>query len=361
MQTYTIPLVPGPTAVAPEVLQAYQVDYASGDLEPEYAGLYSQVQENLRLILKTRNQIAVITGEAMVGLWGALKSCLRPGDKVLAVSTGIFGDGIGQMAEGLGAEVAYAGFSYDEAADPNKVEDILRSFQPKMLTLVHCETPCGTLNPAREIGELVRRYGVPLYYVDAVSSAGGAPLDIDGWGIDLGMVGTQKCLSAVPDLGIVTISPKAWEIIGQVGYAGYDALEPWQTALQDHYFPSTPTWQGTAALEVATRRILDEGMEKVVQRHAEVAAYWRQRLAGMGLEIYPASAAASSPTVTAVKVPAQIDWPTLNGRLRQRGMGVGGSWGDLSGKVFRIGHMGIQANMELVQRGMDVLEAAVAR
>ena len=360
MRTYAIPLVPGPTTVPAEIRAAYQEDYGSADLEPEYYELYAETQEQLRAILGTRNAVVIMTGEAMVVLWGALKSVLRPGDRVVAVATGVFGYGIADMARRIGAEVEVVGFAHDEAADPARVEEAIRRVRPKMVTMVHCETPSGILNPVAKVGALVDRYDVPLFYVDAVSSAAGVPLRVDEWRIDLCLVGTQKCLSALPDLGIVTVSERAWEIVREVDYAGYDALGPFRTALEDRWFPYTPSWHALAALNVACWRVLGEGLENVFRRHEEVAAYCRERLKAMGLRLFPRREEWSSPTVTAVYVPEDLPWPELDRRLRARGMGVGGSLGPLAGKVFRIGHMGAQADPELVRRGMDVLEEALA-
>jgi aspartate aminotransferase-like enzyme len=184
METYEIPLVPGPTSVCPEVLAVYQRDYGSADMEPEFCQLYANTQAQLQQIMGTQNQMALISGEGMVALWGALKSALQPGDKVLAIATGVFGYGIGDMARAIGAEVEVVGFEYDEAAtDMDRIEEAIKRFGPKMVTLVHCETPSGIMNPAAEVGALVRRYDVPLYYVDAVASMGGVPLHVDEWRI----------------------------------------------------------------------------------------------------------------------------------------------------------------------------------
>ncbi len=340
MQTYQIPLVPGPTSVPNEVRAAYQVDYGSADLEPEFLTLYADTQAQLQHIMGTANQVALFSGEGMVALWGALKSCLRPGDKVLAVATGVFGYGIGDMARAIGAEVETVGFEYDQAADDlGRIEAAIRRFHPKMITLVHCETPSGTMNPAAEVGTLVRQYDVPLYYVDAVSSLGG----------------TQKVFSSLPDLGIVAVSERAWEVIQAVNYPGYDALAPFRTALADAYFPHTPNWHALAGLHAACKLLLDEGLEAVYARHRRVAAYCRERIQAMGLSLFPRDPATSAPTVTAVKVPDGISWSRLDAALRRRGMVVAGSYGPLAGKVFRIGHMGTQADMDLLERGMDAL------
>lgn len=360
MQTYEIPLVPGPVAVPQEVQVAYQVDYGSADLELEFLKLYADTQTQLQKIMGTHNQIALMSGEGMVALWGALKSCLQPGDKVLAVATGVFGYGIGDMARAIGAEVETVGFDYDQAAtDLDRVEEAIRRFRPKMITLVHCETPSGIMNPAAEVGGLVRQYEVPLYYVDAVSSMGGVPVQADEWRIDLCLGGTQKVFSSLPDLGIVAVSERAWEVIETVGYPGYDALAPFRTALADAYFPYTPNWHATAGLHTACGLLLDEGLEAVFTRHKSVAGYCQRRLLEMELSLFPRDRATSAPTVTAVKVPEGVAWNQLDAALRRRGMVVGGSYGPLAGKVFRIGHMGSQADMDLLERGMDALAEAL--
>ncbi|NIP60425.1 MAG: aminotransferase class V-fold PLP-dependent enzyme [Gemmatimonadetes bacterium] len=356
MLTYDIPLVPGPTRVPESVRRAYLTDYGSADLEPEYARLYREVQDRLRTILGTHARIAIMTGEGMIALWGALKSCIRPGDRVLAVSTGVFGHGIGEMAAGIGAEVRWVEFGYDDVADPGPVEEAIRGFDPKMVTAVHCETPSGTLNPVGPIGELVRRHGVPLYYVDAVASAGGTPVRADEWSIDLCLFGTQKALSAFPDLAGIAVSDRAWDVVAEVDYGGYDALLPYRDALEEGVFPYTPDWAGLAALGEACRLVLDAGLEDVYARHEDAASRCRERAREMGLSLHPVSEAASSPTVTALRVPDGTTWEALDRGLREHGMAVGGSLGPLAGKVFRIGHMGAQADRDLVERGMGVLE-----
>ena len=359
MVTYDIPLVPGPTRVPEVVSQAYLTNYGSADLEPEYVDLYAQVQEELQKLLATRNRLAVMTGEGMLALWSALKSCLEPGDPVLAISTGVFGHGIGDMAASIGADVTWVEFGYNEILEPGPVEEAIAEYQPKMVTAVHCETPSGTLNPVHAVGELVEAYRVPLFYVDAVASAAGTPVLVDEWHIDLCLLGTQKALSAFPDLAAVAVSERAWEIIAEVDYAGYDALLPYRDAMEKGWFPYTPAWASLAALHAACQLVLDEGADAVHARHAHVAARCRERARAMDLSLYPA-VEACAPTVTALLVPEHLSWDELDRALRQRGMVVAGSLGPLAGKVFRIGHMGTQADEALVDRGMDVLAEVLA-
>ncbi len=179
---------------------------------------------------------------------------------------------------------------------------------------------------------------------------------MDDWHIDLGLLGSQKVLSLPPDLAMVTVSERAWSAVEEIGYVGYDALAPWRKKVADRQLPYTHNWHAIAGLHMATRLILHEGLPVTFKRHADVAAYCRGRLQAMGIELYPVSEEISSPTVTAAKIPAGWSWEDLDSALREKGVVVGGSYGPLAGKVFRIGHMGSQAKRDLVERGMDILE-----
>ncbi len=360
METYEIGLVPGPVSVPPELRAPYQRDYGSPDLEEEFFSLYETCEASLGKMLATGNRVVIQSGEGMLALWGALKSVLRPGDQVLAVANGVFGYGIADMARQLGMTVEVVGFSYDEVPDPDKVRETAKHVRPRLVTAVHCETPSGTLSELAPLGDTCAEVGA-LLYVDFVSSGGGAEIRVDDWHIDLGLLGSQKVLSLAPDLAMVTVSERAWEAVKDVGYVGYDALAPWRTGVADRYLPYTHNWRAVAALELATKRLLHEGLPAVFRRHADVAALCRARLRAMGVELFPKSEAICSPTVTAAKIPPGWTWPGLDRALRERGMVVGGSYGPLAGKVFRLGHMGSQARQDLVERGMDVLETVLKR
>ena len=359
MQSYAIPLVPGPVAVPEFVRQAYQRDFGSSDLEEEFFALYNRCEAGLQTLLATQNQIAILSGEGMLALWGAMKSVVRPGDRVLAVATGVFGYGFAEMAQQLGAVVETVGFGYDNIVDAAQVREVALRYRPRLVTMVHCETPSGTLNPLAEVGAICREVDA-LYYVDFVASAGGTPVLVDEWHIDLGLLGSQKVLSLMPDLCMVSISDRAWQAIAKTKYTGYDALQPWQQAIAQRYMPYTHNWHALAGLEVALDALRAEGLKAAYQRHADVAAACRHRLQAMGIALLPVREEISSPTVTAAKLPSGWTWPELDGALRAKGMAVGGSYGPLAGKVFRIGHMGAQAQHALVNRGMDTLEEVLS-
>jgi len=356
MKTYPIPMIPGPVRVPVEVLAAYQTDYGSADLEAEFLDLYNQTENYLQCIIGTKHSIAIQSGEGMLALWGALKSCLQPGDRVLSLATGVFGYGIAQMAQSLGAEVQTVGLEYDHTLhDWDAIEQAIKKFRPKMITAVHCETPSGTLNPLTELGKLKLKYEVPLLYVDAVASLGGADVQMDEWEIDLLLGGSQKCLSAPPGMCFTAVSPSAWQIIERVGYQGYDALLPFKTAQENFYFPYTPYWHGVAALNAGARLLIKEGLENCFRRHTRAAQSCRQGLTEIGIRLFPARDAIPSPTVTAAYVPEGISWTDFNTALRLRGLAAGGSYGLLAGKVFRLGHMGAQADEELVLQAVQAV------
>ena len=355
MQTYKIPLVPGPSSVPLKYREAYLTDYGSTDLEDDFFALLAENVSLLRQVLKTENSVVVGSGEAMMILWGALKSVVKPGDRVLAVSNGLCGHGFGEMAEAIGARAEYMEAPDGKFVDKEALRKKIAAFCPDVVTAVHCETPSGLLNPIAEIAPVVAESGA-LFIVDFVASAVGADVRVDEWGIDLGLLGSQKCLSLLPDISMLTISGRAWKRAEEVNYAGYDAILPWKEALNVKAMPYTHNWQANAALNLALKSVLEEGLENSFKRHAEAAAYCRARARQMGLKLYAAEESLASPTVTAIMVPDGWTWPELDAAFRKEGLGVGGSYGALAGKVFRIGHMGSQADMELVKRGMDVIE-----
>jgi len=231
----------------------------------------------------------------------------------------------------------------------------VKEFKPKLITVIHCDTPSGTINPLEKLGKIAHDHGA-LYYVDFVASGAGVPISIAKSYIDLGLLGSQKCLSLPPDLSIIFVSERAWEVIEDVMYVGYDALQPWRNSVQQKIFPYAHNWRAVAALNKALESLKNEGYENVYKRHNEVAKYCRNRVRAMGLTLYPKKEHYCSPTVTAIYVPPGWTWGDLKARLKSKNIFIGGNYGSLAGKVFRIGHMGVQANIEYLKPALDELE-----
>ena len=360
MKTYPLGLTPGPVSVPAKVREAWLTDFGSADLESDFYELYKDNQELIQKLLNTDNSVVFTVGEAMSILWGGLKSTLKSGEKLLAVSSGIFGEGFVDMARAIGAEAEIVEVPYNALPDPEMVRKAALKYRPKLITAVHCETPSGTLTPLKELGEIAREVDA-LFLVDFVSSGGGTPVDVDENQIDIGLLGSQKALSLPPSLSISTLSERAWSVFEDVNYSGYDAYLPWRNVPEALATPYTHDWHSMAALNIVLSDLMAEGLENVYERHARVASLCRTAGLEMGLELFPVSVDICSPTVTAFNVPSDWSWEALDAALRERGLVVGGNYCSLAGKVFRIGHMGSQADDALVTKGMDIIREVLGR
>jgi aspartate aminotransferase-like enzyme len=358
MKEYPLGLVPGPVSVPRKIREAWSTDFGSSDLEADFFELYAKNQKLVQELLGTKESVVITSGEAMSILWGSVKSALKPGDKLLAVASGLFGEGFADMAKALGIETEVAAAEYDSLPDPQRVREAALRFRPQMITAVHCETPSGTLTPLKELGEIAHEVDA-LFLVDFVSSGGGAPVGVDENHIDIGLLGSQKALSLPPSLSISTIGPRGWDAIKRVNYSGYDAYLPWQNVPEVPLLPYTHDWQSMNALFISLSSIMEEGMENVFARHARVAALCRKSALQMGLRLFPVGEDICSPTVSAFYVPEGWTWREFDAALRKHGLAVGGNYGCLADRVFRVGHMGSQADEGLVARGMEVIETVL--
>ncbi|MDR2051274.1 MAG: aminotransferase class V-fold PLP-dependent enzyme [Deltaproteobacteria bacterium] len=358
-----IHLVPGPVSVPERVLEAMRANSDHGRIKADFLDFYTETGRKAARVLGTRHEVILMSGEAMVVLWGVVRSCLAPGERLLCIDTGVFGAGFADMGKAAGCSVKTVSFPPDSTINQGdalqKIEEAVRSFRPKMITLVHCETPSGTLNPLEGVGEIKRRLRTPLLCVDAVASVGGAPVEGDRHAVDLLLGGTQKALSAPPCLGFAAISPEAGEEIAGVGYQGYDAFLPFIRLKDSSSLPYVPFRQGVAALNAALDLLLEEGLERAFARHERAAGQCRAGAAALGLELFPSAGAVNSPTVSAFKVPPAIGWPAWRERLAALGLIVGGSLGPLEGRVFRLGHMGSQARPEIVEKALRIMAQAL--
>lgn len=358
-----IPMVPGPVSVHPDVLSIMSKDYGAGQLDDSFLLLYRDTENLLQKINEFSGDFIIMTGEGMIALWGALKSTIKPKDKVYSIVTGVFGDGIGDMAAASGAEVKKYSIPFNKTIshiDFEKIEKEIKIFNPKLITLVHCETPSGTLNPITEIGEIKKRLNIPLLYVDAVASMGGVPVKGDQCHIDLLLGGTQKCFSCPPSLAIIGVSARAWDIVLEVNYDGYDALKPFKNIYQVGRPPYTPYWHGIAALNCGLNILFDEGLDYVFKRHKYVAEKCIHLGKKLGLDLFTASDTVNSPTVTAFNIPSSFSWQQWDHILRSKGLSVAGSFGPMTGKVFRLGHMGTQADNDLIEQAFGVISSVLS-
>jgi len=341
-------LTPGPTEIPMRIRLAMIREVTNPDLDPAFMELYKGVTTKLRRLLgASKSDVYVMVGVAMLGLEAAIANLVRRGDKVLVVANGVYGEGFKDLVRMYGGDPVVLESDWRKAVNPSDVERTLeRNRDVKLLTIVHCDTPSAILNPVEEVAKIARSFGV-LTVVDAVSSIGGVPIDVDGSGIDILIGGSQKVLNVPPGLTIITISKNAWDEIERVKYEGfYLNLKLWREELdKEGIFPYTMSDALIRALDESLNMIFEEGVSEVYERHRRAReAAWRA-LEAADLKPYPVSINDSSPTVTAIEVPNGISEEKLRELTwRKYGVMIAGSWGKLKGRVVRIGHMGVQAS-----------------
>jgi pyridoxamine---pyruvate transaminase len=332
--------------------------------DPAFIALFERVTGLLAQVFQTRHDVVIMQGEAVLALEAAAASLIRPGTTVLNLVSGVFGAGFAGWIERYGGEVVEIRVPYNESIDPDDVRRALDAHPDvSVLAAVHCETPSGTMNPIGEIGPIAKERGV-ITIVDTVSGVGGEAFSPESWGIDVAIAGPQKCLSGVPGVSLVAVSDEAWtamEAVESPLRGSYLSLLDWKsTWLENRRFPYTPSVADIYALEATLRQALDEGMEAMAARHQTVAAACRAAVRALGLELWAASDAIAAPGCTAVAVLPGTAAEAVIGTMRDRyGVMISGGYGDLTGKLFRLGHMGMSAHPTALFAQLGVLERSL--
>ncbi len=329
--------------------------------DPAFIEFFSHTTELLQKVFRTRYDVVILQAEAILGLEGAAACLISPGDKVLNLVSGVFGKWFELFIEKHGGETIELAVPYNDSIDP---EDVRRKLEAepsiKFLSVVHSETPSATINPMREIGAIAREHGV-LTIVDTVSGLGGELMSPEDWGMDVAIAGPQKCLGGPPGLSLLSVSPAAWEAMENKSTplrGSFLSILDWKTTwLENHRFPYTPSVSTIYGLESVLAQALEEGVEDVARRHQTIAKACRRGVEAMGLELWAAREAIASPAVTGVVMPKGIDDEELRGHLRSRyGVMISGGYGDLAGKLFRLGHMGTAAHPTYLAAQLAMLE-----
>ncbi|SEO88701.1 aspartate aminotransferase [Halogranum amylolyticum] len=343
-------MTPGPTAVPPRVRDRMSDPMPNPDVEQSFFDTYDEVCEKLKRVYDTDDDVIVMGGEGILGLESAIASTVAPGDEVLCVSNGLYGDGFADFVEDYGGEATVVGADYTDPLDVAGVEAALAEGDYKVATMVHCETPTGTLNDVAPVLELCHDHDV-LTVVDAVSSLGGTPVPSEH--IDVNLGASQKAFSSPPGLTTVAVSDRAWDVAEERDPRSlYTNLLPWRDTSEQ--FPYTHLVANVAALDESLSMLLDEGLDVAYDRHETVAAHCRKRGEELGLDLYP-DAERSSPTVTAFHLPGEAK--AVQSELEEEhDVVLSTGLGDLANDVLRVGHMGYNAQVEKVDRVMDALD-----
>jgi aspartate aminotransferase-like enzyme len=324
------------------------------DVEQTFFDLYDDVCAKLQRVYDTDDDVIVMGGEGILGLEAAIASTVAPGDEVLCVSNGLYGDGFADFVEQYGGEPMLVDADYGGPLDLAGVEAALEAGAYDLATMVHCETPTGCLNDLDPVLELCADHGVPTV-VDAVSSLGGTPVASEHVDINLGA--SQKAFSAPPGLTTIAVSDRAWELAERRDpQTLYTNLRPWRDT--DEGFPYTHLVANVAALDESLSLLLEEGLESVYERHERAAAHCRERGADLGLERYP-DAQLSSPTVTAFHLPGEAV-AAQRELAEDHDVVLATGLGDLTDDILRVGHMGYNAEVEKVDHVMDALATVLS-
>ncbi len=335
--------IPGPTPLPSEVLQVLSRQMIN-HRGPEFGQILIEVTANLKQLFQTRNDVFLLTGSGTGGLEAAIVNTLSPGDKVLSVSIGAFGDRFATIAEQFGAEVIPLRFEWGKAADIDTIRQALQA-EPgiKAVLVTHNETSTGVTNDLASISSLVKEFD-KLLLVDAISSLGSINLPVDDWRLDVAVTGSQKGWMVPPGLAMVSVSPEAWQANTRAEmprfYWDFARAKSYLEERQTPQTPWTPAITTVFALSVSLQMMLKEGLSNIIARHARVAKAARDGVASLGLSPFAEEGYASN-TVTAVAASGGLDTKSMLRILREEHQVIlGGGQLRLDGKIFRIGHLG---------------------
>ncbi len=355
--------IPGPTTLPPSVREAGSRQMVN-HRGPEFATILNRVMARMKPYFGTSGDVAVLSCAGTGGLEAAVVNVLSPGDRVLGVSIGSFGDRFAKIATVYGANVTKLSVEWGRAADPQELRAALAA-EPapgyRAVLLTHNETSTGVMNPIPALAAVIREVAPgALILVDSVSGLGAVPFEMDAWGIDLVVTGSQKAWMSAPGLAMVAASERAWAAMETATmprfYLDLRAHREWHARGQTPWTPAVAVvYQVDEGLDLMER----ETQAGVFARHEACAAATRAGLEALGFELF-ADPAVASKTVTAAKVPDGLDWKAFNGEVKARGVVLAGGQGKLTGLIFRVGHLGSVTLGEILDAVAVLEEVSIA-
>jgi len=343
-------MIPGPTPVPQSVLLAGARPMIN-HRGPEFKAAIEECTAGLKRVFKTKHEVFILTCAGTGGLEAAVVNMLSPGDKVLSVSIGVFGDRFAAIASTYGVNVEKLAFDMGTAADPKKIEERLKADAGKEIKAVfvtHNETSTGVTNDLKAISAIVREHGA-LLLVDAVSSMLAMECDMDGWRLDVVVAGSQKAFMIPPGLSFVAINDRAAEAMKTAKIPRfYFDLGKARDYLATGETPWTPAVPLVLQLREALRLLEKEGLDNCLKRHARLARATRAGVKALGMKLLADEKVASN-AVTAVRKPDGIDVSALRKLMREKyGVVLAGGQGSLKNEIFRIGHLGLVNEGDIV-------------
>lgn len=348
-------MTPGPTQVAENVRNARAAECTNPDLDLEFYDYYKETCELISSLLGTKNETLILSGEGILGLEAACASITEPQDRVLVLDNGLYGNGFKDFVNIYGGNPVLYTVDYKNEIDVEALEDYLNKDDNfKYATVVHCDTPSGMLNDISKICPLLKKHGI-ITVVDSVSAMFGENVNVDEFQIDILCGGSQKAVSAPPGLTFVTISNDAKQAMNtrKTPVASFYAnLAIFEDYYGKKWFPYTMPISDIYGLRAAFDNIRED--KEILLRHERVAKKVRETLTQHGFKLYQESG--FSNTVTVFMVPEGMTAEYILDEMRQKyNIILAGSFGELAGKVIRIGHMGENAREEKVEEVLKAL------
>jgi len=353
-------MIPGPTPIPPQVAAAMTQPMINHRGEAFFS-LFDEVSQGLRSLFRTEQPVYIFPGAGSGGWEAALVNTLSPGDTVLSVSVGDFGERWVKVARALGLTVERLVFEPGQAANPGRIAERLNADKARVIKAVlvqHNETSTGITNDVRTIAQVVREHGA-LLMVDSVSGLGALPLEFDAWGVDVALTGAQKALMCPPGLSMIAFSERARAASESSKMPRfYWDLKAVHSSYLKRQTPYTPAISLFYALQAALRMIQAETVEGAWARHRLMGAMCRAGVKAMGLSLLAADEAWASNSVTAVRSP--IEPKKLRKTAREQlGVQLAGGQAELEASIFRIGHLGYVTPNDVIQ-ALTATEMALA-
>lgn len=349
--------IPGPTALPPSVREAGGRQMVNHRGE-EFKALLRRVEAGMKPYFGTEHDVILLTCAGTGALEAAVVNVLSPGDAVLAVTMGAFGDRFAKVAEVFGAAVTRLEVEWGRAPDPAAVRDAAAAIPAlRAVLLTHNETSTGVTSDIGAQAAAIHEVAPDaLILVDAISALGAVPFSMDAWGLDLVVTGSQKAWMSAPGMAMAAVGPRAWAA-GETAKMPrfYLDLKRHRDTAVNGETPWTPAVAVLYQVDEGLRLMQAEG-DGVFARHAACAAMTRAGIRALGFELLAADDVASR-TVTAVRIPDSLDWKAFNGILKSRGLVLAGGQGKLKGRIFRLGHLGSVTTDDILA-AIGVLEEA---
>jgi aspartate aminotransferase-like enzyme len=352
--------IPGPTPCPPQALEAMgrqMINHRGG----EFGKILNSITGKLKQAFQTKGDVFILTASGTGGLEAAVVNTLSPGDKVLSLANGFFGERFADIAEVYGAEVIRLNFEWGKPVSPDATEKALKvDGNIKAVLATHNETSTGVTNDIKEISAVVKKFD-KLLLVDAISSLGCINLPTDDWHCDVVVTASQKGWMVPPGLAMVSVSEKAWQAHAKAKMPRcYWDFSKAKDYLQKGQTPWTPAISIFYALDITLDLMLSEGLDNIFARHARVAQTARNGVKSLGLSLFPDEKYASN-TVTAVNAADKIDVSKLIQMLQKEyEVILAGGQEKLSGKIFRIGHLGLVYEKD-IKSVLEALNKALPR